>query len=286
MSTELETNGLLGMDPPQDSPMELAGNGLLAGFREDGLQGNGLLAMMEDDQMLLDIESGVGTLGEKEENAVRTNGTDGATRAVSTEPSTSALPSFPASDVDYDLATSNFAGPSKQRTSTLHVARDDTALRNAQALAMPRMFASTSDGKFVSFGRKVRRKWDGVAVSLSLSLISTTLYEYTFSPAIPSLSSRQARPMPKGDKDGRLQLLDTPYHLLLKQIDRDEAERADQTLQANLARQEHVERLERKGKGKDLGQKAMWVDKYRPTKFTDLLGEEVSRRSPSRCSSS
>ena len=82
--------------------------------------------------------------------------------------------------------------------------------------------------------------------------------------------------MPKGDKEGRLQLLDVPYHLLLKQIDQDEAERADQTLQANLARQEYVDRLERKGKGKDLGQKAMWVDKYRPTKFTDLLGEEVS----------
>jgi hypothetical protein len=62
----------------------------------------------------------------------------------------------------------------------------------------------------------------------------------------------------------------------LKQIDQDEVERADQTLQANLARREHVERLERKGKGKDIGQKAMWVDKYRPTKFTDLLGEEVS----------
>jgi hypothetical protein len=66
----------------------------------------------------------------------------------------------------------------------------------------------------------------------------------------------------------------------LKQIDQDEVERAHQTLQANLARQEHIEKLERKGKGKDIGQKAMWVDKYRPTKFTDLLGEEVSLNKP------
>jgi len=87
----------------------------------------------------------------------------------------------------------------------------------------------------------------------------------------------------QNNKEGRLQLLDVPYHRLLQQIDADEAERADQALQASLARQAHLDILERKGKGKDLGQKAMWVDKYRPTKFTDLLGEEVSstlKRSP------
>ena len=86
----------------------------------------------------------------------------------------------------------------------------------------------------------------------------------------------QARPTVQNNKEGRLQLLDVPYHRLLQQIDADEAERADQALQASLARQAHLDILERKGKGKDVGQKAMWVDKYRPTKFTDLLGEEVS----------
>ncbi|KAH8082309.1 P-loop containing nucleoside triphosphate hydrolase protein [Filobasidium floriforme] len=258
MSVELESNGLLGgMEFPAEPNNGLVNNGLLSGLQEDdGLQSNGLLAMMEDDQMLLDIESGVGSLAGSKGGETGLPGVGQSEEGIgSSVPSQYGAESRLSTPLDIDTDTyissnTNLAGPSKQRVSHQHVYRDDTALRNAQALSLPRMFASTADGKYVSFGRKVRRKWDGVA----------------------------ARPVPKGDKDGRLQLLDVPYHLLLKQIDQDEVERADQTLQANLARQEHVERLERKGKGKDIGQKAMWVDKYRPTKFTDLLGEERCHR--------
>ena len=156
MSIELEGNGLLGMDPPGESANDLADNGLLAGFQDDGLQGNGLLAMMEDDQMLLEIESGMGSLERREENGGRT-----------TSPPPEASFSTPFEADDLDSATMNMPGPSKQRKSYLHVSRDDTALRNAQALTLPRLFASTADGKYISFGRKVRRKWDGVAVSLA-----------------------------------------------------------------------------------------------------------------------
>jgi hypothetical protein len=172
MSTELESNGILGMELPKEHADDLADNGLLAGLQDDGLQGNGLLSMMEDDQMLLDIESGVGTLEEHkaEETVPHGVGRDyeemGQAVPCRYEPESSSLTSL-GTDNNYVPSTSNLAGPSKQRTSHQHVYREDTALRNAQALSLPRMFASTADGKFISFGRKVRRKWDGVAVSTS-----------------------------------------------------------------------------------------------------------------------
>lgn len=175
MSVELESNGLLGgMEFPAEPNNGLVNNGLLSGLQEDdGLQSNGLLSMMEDDQMLLDIESRVGLLAEGKggETGLPGIGQSGEEIGPSV-PSRYGADSPVSTSLDIDMdtyipTTSNLAGPSKQRVSHQHVYRDDTALRNAQALSLPRMFASTADGKYVSFGRKVRRKWDGIAVSHS-----------------------------------------------------------------------------------------------------------------------
>lgn len=54
------------------------------------------------------------------------------------------------------------AGPSRL---TRHVVTDDSAMRRAQALMMPRMHATLAKGKTISFGRRVRKQWDGTAVS-------------------------------------------------------------------------------------------------------------------------
>jgi hypothetical protein len=67
-----------------------------------------------------------------------------------------------------------------------------------------------------------------------------------------------------------------PYHKLVQQIEEDENARAAERLQAELDKEEQMASMRRKGKTVDPGRKVMWVDKYRPTKFTDLLGEEVS----------
>jgi hypothetical protein len=173
MSVGLESNGLLGgMEFPAEPNDGLVNNGLLSGLQEDdGLQSNGLLSMMEDDQMLLDIESGVGSLAGSKGGETGFSGVGQSEEGIgSSVPSRYGADSRLSTPLDIDTDTyissnSNLAGPSKQRVSHQHVYRDDTALRNAQALSLPRMFASTADGKYVSFGRKVRRKWDGVAVS-------------------------------------------------------------------------------------------------------------------------
>lgn len=77
--------------------------------------------------------------------------------------------------------------------------------------------------------------------------------------------------------DGRLNLLDVPYHRLIAQVEQEDKERAlEQSRRADmLAKAEAKAKLFSKDKPL---QKVMWVDKYRPTKFTELLGEERSHR--------
>lgn len=167
MFLDLESNGLLGQSPMAPAEDHLEKNGLL-GEPEPDLQDNGLLGMMADDQMLLDIESGMPDLQgmDHEPQSVQAEiaSTPAPFNQVDLEPS--GLLGIPAA-LQQDAAqesSSSAAGPSRPRSLYQTSRNDDSALRAAQALTLPRMYGSTADGKMVSFGRKVRRKWDGVAV--------------------------------------------------------------------------------------------------------------------------
>lgn len=104
-----------------------------------------------------------------------------------------------------------------------------------------------------------------------------------------------------------LKLLETSYHELLKEIEQDESAKAAQayviavrfawyactdcyyhSLQKKYEEEDRALALVAVPNGKkqskvcevqrakkEAAKRAMWVDKYRPTKFTDLLGEEV-----------
>ena len=167
MSVDLESNGLLGQSSTMLAANQLENNGLL-GEPEPNLEDNGLLKMMADDQMLLDIESGMpdlqGTDREPLPEQAKAVSTPEPFNQMELEPS--GLLGVPA-DLQRDVtrhSTSSAAGPSRPRSLYQTSRNDDSALRAAQALTLPRMYGSTADGKMITFGRKVRRKWDGVAV--------------------------------------------------------------------------------------------------------------------------
>jgi hypothetical protein len=159
MSVDLETNGLLGGSTfPMEEDDTLGQNGLLDGYTEPDLQENNLLGMIQDmgdDQMTLEMSKDLlqlETSASGKESQVHERLEMPISRTPSLPPSTTSM-----------LA---IAGPSRHIPSYSQLHREDTALRNAQALMMPRMLGVTAEGKTVSFGRKVRRKWDGVAVGI------------------------------------------------------------------------------------------------------------------------
>jgi hypothetical protein len=195
MSVDLESNGLLGQSPMVPAEDHLEKNGLL-GQPEPDLQDNGLLAMMADDQMLLDIESGM--VGLQETNQERlpeqteTVSTPAHFNQMELEPSgLLGLPAGLQQDAAQNISSSA-AGPSRLRSYYQTSRNDDSALRAAQALMLPRMYGSTADGKMVSFGRKVRRKWDGVAVSHLYLLMCRDFVSLVDSSLMPTGSAYSA----------------------------------------------------------------------------------------------
>ncbi|KAJ9100114.1 hypothetical protein QFC19_005794 [Naganishia cerealis] len=133
--------------------------------------------------------------------------------------------------------------------------RSDLATLTEEAETLRPLEAVDRNGRKVVFKRKARKVLDG----------------------------RGPRPESTTGTGKGLKLLETSYHDLLKEIE--EAESA----QAALALQKQYEDEDRalksfaiaktkvrdsKPEKKEPTKQVMWVDKYRPTKFTDLLGEE------------
>ncbi|KAJ9125621.1 hypothetical protein QFC22_000583 [Naganishia vaughanmartiniae] len=105
------------------------------------------------------------------------------------------------------------------------------------------------------------------------------------------VDGRAPRPESATGTGKGMKLLETSYHDLLKEIEEEESASAALALQKQYEDEDRVlkEMTSAKGKAKskindpntekkEAKKQVMWVDKYRPIKFTDLLGEERSHR--------
>ncbi|KAJ9109280.1 hypothetical protein QFC21_000609 [Naganishia friedmannii] len=104
------------------------------------------------------------------------------------------------------------------------------------------------------------------------------------------VNGRAPRPESATGTGKGMKLLETSYHDLLKEIEEEESASAAQALQKQYEDEDRaLKETLAKGKSKakmhdpntekkESKKQVMWVDKYRPTKFTDLLGEERSHR--------
>ena len=119
--------------------------------------------------------------------------------------------------------------------------------------------AISFDGRTVRFPRRKKRAgaaYTKVCLSAGISHFAAADYH----PQTPSFSTSGVS----------LNILDTPVHQLM-----DALERAKEAYPAQVE-QEEIDSAQRRAERGPLVKKTMWVDRYRPKAFVDLLGDEVS----------